>query len=93
MLCEGSPLFFYTLWGLVTASGTSHSARRLTYCPAGRPPGGPLGGPLGRPAGVAYSTSLRQLASTWTLLPHLKPLLHLDPLPHLLTIFPDALRG
>ena len=37
MLCEGSPLFFYTLWGPVTASGTSHSARRLPRCPVGRP--------------------------------------------------------
>ena len=37
MLCEGSPLFFYAFWGLVTASGTSHSARRLDRCVAGRP--------------------------------------------------------
>ena len=43
MLCEGSPLFFYTWWGPVTASGTSHSECRLTRCPAGGP------------VGVAYS--------------------------------------
>ncbi len=41
MLCEGSPLFFYTRMGPVTKMGLSQGARRLTYCPAGKPAGKP----------------------------------------------------
>ena len=51
MLCEGSPLLFYTAWGPVTPPGMYQGAGRLNQCPVGGP-----AGPVG-PVGVTYSSS------------------------------------
>ncbi len=56
MLCEGSPLLFYTWWGPVTSSGTSHRGCGLSRCSDGGP------------AAVANSFSplkTRPVASPW----------------------------
>ena len=37
MLCEGSPLLFYTPWGPVTPLGMYQGARRLTQRPGALP--------------------------------------------------------
>ena len=44
MLCEGSPLLFYTPWGPVTPMGMYRGARRLTQqCGVGVCDGGQVG--------------------------------------------------